>query len=208
MTNLEFNTNERISSLLDGDLHGDELSLTLDALLEDPQSMQTWHTYQVVGDVMRSAELAPARNDFVFLQKLQLRLASEPSGVGGPANDVVLPITLRVTDVALDRGRSASNAPAFRWKALAGVSCVALVGLIGASMWTQLSPQAAVEVAMSRPDAMVAPTVVATDTVAGPMLRDPRLDELMAAHRQLGGHSALQVPAGFLRDATYEGARR
>ncbi len=36
------------------------------------------------------------------------------------------------------------------------------------------------------------------------MLRDPRLDELLAAHRQFGGTSALQMASGFLRNATFE----
>jgi sigma-E factor negative regulatory protein RseA len=41
------------------------------------------------------------------------------------------------------------------------------------------------------------------------MIRDPRLDEMLAAHRQLGGGaSALQTPAGFLRNATFEGPVR
>lgn len=208
MTNLKFNTNERISSLVDGDLSAEDLSLALDAMLDDPQSMQTWHTYQVVGDVIRSAELAPVRNDFAFLQKLQLRLANEPNAVNASTNDASLPSTLRVKQHASDPVQSAANAPIFRWKALVGVSCVALVAVIGSSLWTQLNQPAALEVASLRPDALVVPTVVTTNTAVGPMLRDPHLDELMAAHRQLGGHSALQEPAGFLRSATYEGARR
>ena len=36
------------------------------------------------------------------------------------------------------------------------------------------------------------------------MIRDPRLDELLAAHKQFGSTSALQMPAGFLRNATFE----
>ena len=41
------------------------------------------------------------------------------------------------------------------------------------------------------------------------MIRDPRLDEMLAAHRQLGGGaSALQSPAGMLRNATFEGPAR
>ena len=40
------------------------------------------------------------------------------------------------------------------------------------------------------------------------MIRDPRLDELLAAHKQFGGTSALQMPAGFLRNATFEGGGR
>jgi sigma-E factor negative regulatory protein RseA len=40
------------------------------------------------------------------------------------------------------------------------------------------------------------------------MIRDPQLDALLVAHRQFGGTSALQMPAGFLRNATFEGAAR
>jgi len=38
------------------------------------------------------------------------------------------------------------------------------------------------------------------------MLRDARLDELLAAHQQAGGAS--QMPSGFLRNATFEGPSR
>jgi sigma-E factor negative regulatory protein RseA len=34
------------------------------------------------------------------------------------------------------------------------------------------------------------------------MIRDPRLDELLAAHKQFGGVSALQQPAGSLRSVS------
>ncbi|MEK9803379.1 MAG: anti-anti-sigma factor, partial [Curvibacter sp.] len=39
---------------------------------------------------------------------------------------------------------------------------------------------------------------------ASVMIRDARLDQLIAAHQQQGGSSALQMPAGFLRNATFE----
>ena len=39
-------------------------------------------------------------------------------------------------------------------------------------------------------------------------LRQRRLDALMAAHQQMGGHSAWQGPSGFLRNATYERPQR
>jgi sigma-E factor negative regulatory protein RseA len=40
------------------------------------------------------------------------------------------------------------------------------------------------------------------------MVRNPELDALMAAHQQLGGHSAFQMPSGFLRNATFERQQR
>jgi sigma-E factor negative regulatory protein RseA len=54
-------------------------------------------------------------------------------------------------------------------------------------------------------------TMVATNIGSdGPqiMIRDPRLDELLAAHKQFGSTSALQMPAGFLRNATFEAPAR
>jgi sigma-E factor negative regulatory protein RseA len=38
------------------------------------------------------------------------------------------------------------------------------------------------------------------------MLRNPQLDALIAAHNQVGGSSALQMPSGFLRSATFNPA--
>jgi sigma-E factor negative regulatory protein RseA len=40
------------------------------------------------------------------------------------------------------------------------------------------------------------------------ILRDPELDALLAAHRAMGGNSALQLPSGFLRNATFERSNR
>ena len=40
----------------------------------------------------------------------------------------------------------------------------------------------------------------------GVLIRDARLDQYLAAHKQFGGSSALSVPSGFLRSATYDGA--
>jgi sigma-E factor negative regulatory protein RseA len=43
---------------------------------------------------------------------------------------------------------------------------------------------------------------------ASVMLRDPRLDELMAAHQQYGATTTLQMPAGFLRNANFAAPNR
>lgn len=90
-----------------------------------------------------------------------------------------------------------ANAPVFRWKVLAGIACSALVAVVGGGLWNQSEWGRGDEISKARQIQLQAPLVVAAETPVDPMLRDPRLDELMAAHRQLGGHSALQVPAGF-----------
>ena len=198
---------ENISALADGDLQGDACEQALTALLTDPQAIQTWHTYQVVGDVLRSSELVPSRSDLIFLAKLELRLAQEPQR---PQRQQIEPL---VEDVVIgpvrgiDGVRPAANASVFRWIMLATAACMALVGIVGLELWTQTGQRADAQMAAVHSEPQDLPVVTA-DSTAGTMLRDPRLDELMAAHRQLGGHSALQVPAGFLRNATYDGTAR
>jgi len=49
-----------------------------------------------------------------------------------------------------------------------------------------------------------APQQLVVASPQGPMVRDARLEELLAAHKQLGGTSALQESSGFLRNATFE----
>jgi sigma-E factor negative regulatory protein RseA len=71
--------------------------------------------------------------------------------------------------------------------------------------------QAAVQLAATPPAA--APTVavglVEQPATANSMLvRDAGLERYLAAHQQFGGNSALAVPSGFLRNATYEGPSR
>lgn len=190
--------NQRVSDLVDGCLLDGPDGEALSALLSDPQSLQTWHAYQVAGDVLRSAELAPSHGDLAFLERFERRLALEPARP-----------TIQVQDpVAVDAGAVSANASVFRWKVLSGLACTALVGVIGLNQWPRPGMPNGAQMAVNAPVlSSEAPVVVASESL-GPMMRDARLDELMAAHRQLGGHSALQVPAGFLRNATYEGPAR
>lgn len=199
---------ERISAVVDGCLQGADLARVMDDLLSHPQSLQTWHTFHVVGDVLRSSELAPSDDGFAFWQRLECRLALEPAR---PVAIAEANGTYRVGVVALPSPGvviASANASVFRWKALAGFSFTALVGVVGLGLWTQSSPPGAAQLAALSTHALPAPQITVPEGSAGIMIRDPQLDVLMAAHQQLGGHSALQMPAGFLRNATYEGSAR
>jgi sigma-E factor negative regulatory protein RseA len=196
---------ERISMLMDGELSAKDCAGALGDMVADPHSMDTWHVYQVVGDVLRSPELAPRQDEIAFWEKLELRLSQEPQR---PlvVPDADMPSALNgIPPVPSDNEKRVANAPVFRWKVLAGVACSALVAVVGGGLWNQVDFDRGGAVATVKPVLLDVPVVVAAQSPVGTMLRDPHLDELMAAHRQLGGHSALQVPAGFLRNATYEG---
>ncbi|MDB5829763.1 MAG: anti-sigma factor [Variovorax sp.] len=60
--------------------------------------------------------------------------------------------------------------------------------------------------AMAGPAPLAATRVMVGNGNPQVMLRDPRLDELLEAHRQAGGAS--QMPSGFLRNATFEAPSR
>ncbi len=194
------NTNDSLSALMDGELHGEEQQLTLTGLLSDPLVRGTWHAYHVTADVLRSTDLATASQDLQFLAKLEARLEKEP--LPGRVSTPVNTANLVMQDRYLQRS---ANGPL--WRVLAGVVCTALVAVIGVSAWLPRSaPEQLANVALPVVVDRAPPQAVAV----GPdgMMRDPRLDQLLNAHQQLGGHSALQMPAGFLRNATYEGTVR
>jgi len=186
MTTLQSPFPELLSALVDGELADGELVVQSNALHSD------WNSYLVIGHVLRGGAGASLVTgaDPAFLQRLNLRLAGE--SVGLP----VLPVS-REGLMALPN-QPAANEAVFRWKLVAGFASVSaalvmawsFVGTPDTSTASQLSQNPVAEqVLVSSPQ--------------GPMVRDARLEELMAAHKQLGG-SSLQAPSGFLRNAGFE----
>lgn len=203
----ERNERELLSALADGELRGEELEKALD-LCARGQSQSTWELYHLAGDVLRSSDLARPVNS-AFMSRLREQLASEPS-LAKVQSAAEQPSIVRVGG-----GDEASNASVFRWKMVAGFASLAAVAAVG---WTSLSgiqsgtqgPASASQQLAVAPAAAVSPAVIAVADADGQqvMLRDPRLDELLAAHKQFGSTSALQMPAGFLRNATFESPGR
>ncbi|MDH4465355.1 MAG: sigma-E factor negative regulatory protein [Acidovorax sp.] len=201
---------ELLSALADGELRGEELQAALDLCARD-QSQATWELYHLAGDVLRSPDLARPVNS-AFMSRLRDQLGQEPSLANVPLA-VEEPSVVR-----LGRVDEASNASVFRWKMVAGFASLAAVAAVG---WTSLAgiqggtqgPASASQQLAAAPAATATtlnPAVVAVADADGQqvMIRDPRLDELLAAHKQFGSTSALQMPAGFLRNATFESPGR
>jgi sigma-E factor negative regulatory protein RseA len=130
-----------------------------------------------------------------FLGRLRPRLPDEPRLIAQAPGEHA--------PAAMPARRAASNDAAFRWKLVAGFASLSAVAAVG---WGVV-----VNVAGKPEQAQLASVPTVTVPVAnaqGPMIRDPRLDEFLAAHRQLAGESALQTPAGFLRNAAFESGSR
>lgn len=191
---------ERLSALADGQLQGEELSAAFAYAAEDEDGVKTWQLYHLVGDVLRSADLAQPANP-AFMARLREQLAQEALPERPHAS---VPVTVVAAGLP-----EAANASVFRWKMVAGFASLAAVAAIGWTSLTSLQGAGAGAQLAAVPErsspAPVAPVVAVADADGQQvMLRDPRLDELLAAHKQFGSTSALQMPAGFLRNATFE----
>jgi sigma-E factor negative regulatory protein RseA len=185
---------EWLSALADGEAAAAQPGC--DAWRRDPAARAAWHEWHLIGDVMRSEDLAQAPgHDAAFLARLRERLASEPV----PLAPAPLPAA-PVTRFAALRRRQAWLAPA---AVAAGFMVVA-----GALLVVQVSqteaPTAGGALAGAPQGGGVWP--VSTNGAAGPaapvmdsqFIRDAQIDRLLEAHRgALGG--AMVVPGGMKR---------
>lgn len=187
---------EQLSALMDGELEGEALAHAL-RLAHDEESQATWELYHLVGDVLRSPELAVHASS-PLLGRLREQLAQEPAAARVPVG-----LQSESPVVSVQVPQAAANASVFRWKMVAGIASMAAVAAIG---WNSVEALRGGGAQLAVAPAASPASVVAVSEGAGQpvMLRDPRLDELLQAHKQFGSTSALQMPAGFLRNATFE----
>lgn len=185
---------EMISALADGQLRGPAFTDAVQAVCSGGEAMTSWHAYHVIGDVLRSADAGAGRPASEFVARFNARLAQEQ------------PVSPAPAVLAAQQRAPAANDETFRWKLVAGVASFAAVGAIGWSMVAggSAAPQAQLASATARQAPASAATVLTRSESGAVMIRDAKLDELLAAHRQLAGASALQMPAGFVRSATFE----
>ena len=218
------NQREQMSALADGQLHADACAQAVELACNDEDAQATWQLYHMVGDVLRSGELARRDTGVDFAAGVLARLQKEDAlaGRAQPASVIAIE-SIAVSEGGVgekpvfDVKKDAANTSVFRWKMVAGFASLAAVAAMGWKSASMLGGapaggQLAQAPVAGQPAlvAVTAPQLVAQSAngVAPVMLRDPRLDEFLAAHKQLGGSSALQMPAGFLRNATFDGNTR
>ena len=69
---------EALSALADGQAQASEVSRACAAWREDADARSSWQAYHLIGDVMRSDDLAQGSGSADFLAKFRDRLAQEP----------------------------------------------------------------------------------------------------------------------------------
>ncbi|OOG82829.1 hypothetical protein B0E41_14340 [Hydrogenophaga sp. A37] len=189
-----------MSAFIDSELSSSELDALLRDYADDADARADWQAYHLIGEVLRgsSSPIVSARSAPDFVAAVCQGLRAEQA--------VQMTFSPPTPDV---RGQAANDG-VFRWKLVAGLASLAAVmavswALIGGAGAPAISAGAQLALA-SDPLGEPQANAVVVQTAQGQVLRDTRLEELLAEHRQYGGMSALQMPAGFLRNATYDAA--
>jgi len=208
---------EELSALLDGELQGGPVERICSEWRTDAQSRDTWHSYSLIGDVMRCEDLAlSCASDEQFLRDFRKRMAAEPVVLAPrPVQHLV---SGHVGEASLPAVRSVR---AWAWPvALAAGFLVvvgAVVGVQNPVVNSSAAPQVAVSAAgnssnslmkVSRTEGTAPPSDVYPAGMElvfdGQVIRDPRLDQYLQAHKQFAGTSVLGPTSGVLRNAAVE----
>lgn len=178
-----------LSSMADGEASPEAQERCLALWAGDAQARERWRDYQLIGDVLRSQELArDGSHDAAFVRTLRARMAHEPV-VLRPKTPPVAPARSRNWAVPM--------------AAVAGVAAVAGMVVVlrgvpdsGAPMVAQQGTAAPV---LATPTAAPQQQVPTAQVVNGRLIRDARLDRYFAAHRQSANGTALQMPGAVVR---------
>jgi sigma-E factor negative regulatory protein RseA len=178
----------QISDLADGQLQGDAFAQAMALMNASGQARAQWHSLHLVGDVLRGKTPMSSADGADFLEKFRANLAKEPQL---QAASHAVPLKFEPT--------TAANEPFFSWKWAAGLSALAASVMLGLN----LIGTTAVAPAVTGSQLAQTTVPITVDGQTAVMLRNPQLDALIAAHNQVGGGSAFQMPSGFLRSATF-----
>lgn len=177
-----------LSALADG--QADALPRACQAWRDDAKARQTWHAYHLIGDVLRSEDLAhkPA-HDAAFLASLRDKLAAEPV--------VLAPAPVKPRRQAW----LVPTAVAAGFVVVAGVLVVSRMNLPSDATAGALAAASSPGLTLVGNGAAAVP---ATRLGEGAVIRNPRLDEYLRAHQSARGGVPVAVPGGELRrvDAT------
>ena len=185
-----------LSALLDGETDACEVAALCEAWRRDERQRDDWHAYHLIGDVLRSEELAPDPvRAQAFLSALHERLAREPVRLLPP------PTPAPGVSAAPSRSGAWRRRLPRRWVAPVGLAAgVVMVAGVVLSTRTE-SPGRTL--AWWAPDhAAAAASAAERDSLA-----QAELLHYLQAHKEYPGTATLSPAAGYLRNAAYESAR-
>ena len=201
-----------LSALADGDATDSEAARAFQAWRDDADARASWHAYQLIGDVLRSDDLAaePAADES-FLVALRARLADEP---------VVLAPQPRIEAEPVPAAANASAAGVRsrgRWQGPVAMAAGFLVVIGGlnvvrpfnhgtavplASATTASGPVLASTTSINNSGVVATSLQTAPQTPAQSKAAADQLAPYLAAHRQSSMSGPFQMPGSDLRNAS------
>lgn len=179
---------EHLSSLIDGELDAHETAAVLEALCRDPELQRRWSDLHLVGDALRSTEVAACHVEG-FCARVSVAIQAEPT--------------------VLAPGRSRSVARRYLVPGIAIAASVAAISFVAIPLLRSPAPDLTAQ--RQAPAAVSAPIVAATEQTPAPVGRTPAaianvraLEPYFAAHRELTGGTPLPRAAAYLRTGTEE----
>ncbi|MEP7281041.1 MAG: sigma-E factor negative regulatory protein [Rubrivivax sp.] len=193
---------QRLSDLTDGWLDAAALGRACADWVADEDAQRTWHAYHLIGDVLRSDELArPPRHDRAFLTGLRARLREEPVPLApraSAADALIQPLQpSRAAPVGVSR---------LRWRRPMALAAgfVAVAGVL--VVLRAPAPESGGLYAVQAPVGVAGPASSAALLLLPPqaeMLRDARVDEYLRAHREALAGSPAALPGGAMRSVGF-----
>jgi sigma-E factor negative regulatory protein RseA len=198
-----------LSALADGDATDSEAARAFQAWRDDADARSSWHAYQLIGDVLRSDDLAaePAA-DVAFLVALRARLAVEPVVLAPQPRVEETPIPLPAVANATARARG-------RWQGPVAMAAgfLAVIGTLnivrpfshgGSAPLASSAASGPVLASTTSGSNGIVPTSLQAvpQTPAQTQAAADQLAPYLAAHRQSTMSGPFQMPGSDLRNVS------
>jgi sigma-E factor negative regulatory protein RseA len=172
---------EALSSLADGELDGAAAESLLAALCRDPELRKEWITLHIVGDALRSSDVAAVHSES-FCERVRAALEREPTVLAPRASPAVRSRPLR----------------AYLLPGAAIAASAAVIGFVAVPLLQ--TPPAVQPVATTVPAQTTASSAIATSRRAATTVANARaFDVYLAAHREVAAGAALPRATPYLR---------
>ena len=206
---------EWLSALADGELAAADVPTVCADWRDDPSMQSRWHAYQLIGDVLRSDDLASTgRHDSDFMVALRRRLDAEPVVLapapllGGSTDETVVAAPV----VAL----AGSGVRRRRWLLPSAVAATFAAVVVGGVMMSPASGPGGDIDRIAGPSPRATPVVkdpnavpeMPVITASGRLIRDARIDRYLAAHQQWSGGAVIGGHAAYLRQVSADASTR
>lgn len=181
---------ELLSSLMDGEMSTEEASRLLASLCSNSELRGRWAAFHVVGDALRSNEVAAAHST-AFCSRVAESIAREPT--------VLAPRAVVKTQSPLRR---------YLTPGLAIAASVAVIGFVAVPLMRSPAPTLAVQQVAVQPLATPPTAEEGTRRAAATVASARAMQAYLAAHRELTTGAALPRATPYLRSTAEQAEGR